>query len=107
MELWAKVFAGTVFQALTWTAGRSRAALPPAGTPVPWNGATRAAGVTPMTVRWSRSAHGDTAEAPRPRRSAGAKVWMLVFIRCPLLSDVVPTWAAGIAGVQLVCAWTL
>ena len=40
--------------------------MPPAGTPVPWNGATRGAGLTPMTVRQVETGareHGDAAQA--------------------------------------------
>src|SRR5690242_10042177 len=105
MELWAKVFQPLAWTSgRAWKAGRSRAAVPPAGAPVPWNGATRGAGLTPITVRRSRSVQERTAEPPRPRRSAGAMVDMNFVIGCPLLSDVAPARAAGIAGVQLVCA---
>src|SRR4051812_39790375 len=98
MELWANA---------AWTTGRSRTAVPPAGTPVPRTWAPRGAGLTPMTVRRSRSVHGRMAAPPSTRRAAGDVVHVVVFIRCPLLSVVVPAKAAGNAGVQLVCAGTL
>jgi hypothetical protein len=52
------------------------------------------------------TAFGRASEQPRPRRSAGASVHV-VLIMCPLLSVRIPARATGIDGVQLVWNGTL